>query len=57
MVMQIRVLRQILGLKMDEKTRKWRGITRRLIIYIIYEIRERNSGRMIIYGEVVYRRN
>jgi len=38
-VMQIRVLRKILGLKVDEKTRRWRGIMMRLIIYIIYEIR------------------
>jgi len=39
MVRQIRVLRKILGLKMDEKTRRWRGIRRRLIICIIYGIR------------------
>jgi hypothetical protein len=34
-VMQIRVLRQILGITVDEKTRRWRGIMKRLIIYII----------------------
>jgi hypothetical protein len=39
MVMQIGVLRKILGLKVYEKTRRWGGIMRRLIIYIIYEIR------------------
>ena len=42
MVMQIRVLGQILGSKMNGKTRRWRGIMRGLIIYIIYEIMERN---------------
>jgi len=57
MVMQIRVLRQILGIKVDEKTRRWRGITRRLIIYIIYEIRERNWGRLIVYSQVAHRNN
>lgn len=55
--MQIGVLRQILGIRVDEKTRRWRGITRRLIIYNIYEIRERNSGRLIIYGQVAHRNN
>jgi hypothetical protein len=38
-VMQIRFLREMLWFKVDERTRKWRGIMRRLIIYIIYEIR------------------
>jgi hypothetical protein len=55
--MQIRILRQILGIEVDEKTRRWRGIIRRIIIYIIYEIRERNSGRLIIYGQVEHRNN
>jgi hypothetical protein len=57
MVMHIRVLSQILGLKMDAKTRRWRGIMRRLIVYIIYEIRERNSGKVIIYVQEAHRRN
>jgi len=57
MVMQIRILRQLLGIKVDEKTRRWKGIMRRLIIYIIYEIRDRNSGRLIIYGQVEHRNN
>jgi hypothetical protein len=57
MVRQIRVLKKILGLKMDEKTRKWRGIRRRLIILIIYEIRQRNSGMVTIYGQAAYKSN